>query len=52
MSLGYPPKLIWLRIKNWTTEQIEELIRSRYSLIVELPATTERGILALFKRAG
>jgi predicted nuclease of predicted toxin-antitoxin system len=51
MELGYPPKLLWLRIKNWSTDQIEDLIRSKYPLIVELPAATERGILVLFKKS-
>ncbi len=23
MQLGYPPKLIWLQIKNWSTDQVE-----------------------------
>ncbi|HUR82033.1 MAG TPA: DUF5615 family PIN-like protein [Thermoanaerobaculia bacterium] len=51
MQLGYPPKLIWLKIDNWSTDQVEQLIRSRYSRIVELPGATDRGILALFKSA-
>jgi predicted nuclease of predicted toxin-antitoxin system len=50
MHLGYPPKLLWLRIKNWSTAEIEQLIRSRYSLIVEFEAARDRGILAVFKR--
>jgi predicted nuclease of predicted toxin-antitoxin system len=50
MQLGYPPKLIWLQIKNWSTEQIEDLIRSRYPRIVELPNATERSILVLFRK--
>ncbi|HYK05466.1 MAG TPA: DUF5615 family PIN-like protein [Thermoanaerobaculia bacterium] len=52
MQLGYPPKLIWLQIKNWSTGQIEELIRSRYPRIIELPDAADRGILVLFKKAG
>jgi predicted nuclease of predicted toxin-antitoxin system len=51
MQIGHPPKLVWLKIKNWSTDQVEELIRSRYSRIVELPGATERGILVLFKKA-
>ena len=51
MELGYPPKLIWLKIDNWSTDQVEELIRSRYALIIELPNAIDRGILALFKRS-
>ena len=50
MQLGYPPKLLWLRIANWTTREIEELIRSKYPLIAELPGATERGILVLFRK--
>jgi predicted nuclease of predicted toxin-antitoxin system len=51
MELGYPPKLLWLRIKNWSTDQIEELIRSKYPLIAELPGAAERGILVLFRKS-
>jgi predicted nuclease of predicted toxin-antitoxin system len=50
MALGHPPKLIWLQIKNLSTDLIEELIRSKYPLIAELPRAEERGILVLFKR--
>ena len=50
MQLGYPPKLIWLRIDNWSTDQIEELIRSRYSQIRDLPEASGRAILVLFRR--
>jgi predicted nuclease of predicted toxin-antitoxin system len=50
MQLGYPPKLIWLRIENWSTDQVEELIRSNSSRIRELPSATDRAILVLFKR--
>lgn len=49
MQHGYPPKLIWLQIKNWSTDQVEALIRARYHSIRELPANAERGILVLFK---
>jgi predicted nuclease of predicted toxin-antitoxin system len=50
MQLGYPPKLIWLRIKNWSTDQIEELIRSSYPRIVNFSSAPDRGILILFKK--
>jgi predicted nuclease of predicted toxin-antitoxin system len=50
MELGYPPKLIWLKIENWSTDQVEELIRSRHAQIAALPSTTERSILVLFHR--
>ena len=50
MELGYPPKLIWLKIRNWSTDQVEALIRSRYASITALAGATDRGILVLFKR--
>jgi predicted nuclease of predicted toxin-antitoxin system len=52
MKFGYPPKLIWLQIDNLATDEIEQLIRSRYSKIIALPEATDRAILVLFKRAG
>jgi predicted nuclease of predicted toxin-antitoxin system len=51
MQLGYPPKLVWLQIENWSTDQVEELIRSQSARILELPASANRGILVLFKKA-
>jgi predicted nuclease of predicted toxin-antitoxin system len=51
MQFGYPPKLIWLKIKNWSTDHVEQLIRSGYSRIIELPEATDRAILVLFKRS-
>jgi predicted nuclease of predicted toxin-antitoxin system len=51
MELGYPPKLVWLQIKNWSTDKVEALIRSRYSRIIELPAAADRGILVLFRKS-
>lgn len=50
MQLGYPPKLIWLQIKNWSTDQVEELIRSAYPRIAALPGAADRAVLVLFKR--
>jgi predicted nuclease of predicted toxin-antitoxin system len=50
MQLGFPPKLIWLQIENWSTDQIEGLIRSAVLRIHELPSQSDRGILVLFGR--
>lgn len=50
MVHGFPPKLIWLRIGNCTTDDIEELLRGNEDLIQELAASQTRGILTLFKR--
>jgi predicted nuclease of predicted toxin-antitoxin system len=49
MELGYPPKLIWLQIDNWSTDQVEELIRSSYAKILALQDSTDRAILVLYK---
>jgi predicted nuclease of predicted toxin-antitoxin system len=50
MELGYPPKLIWLKIDNWSTDEVEQMIRAKHSLIAALPEATDRAILVLFKR--
>ena len=49
MELGFPPKLIWLQISNWSTDQVEELIRANASRILALPDAADRAILVLFK---
>jgi len=48
MQLGYPPKLLWLRIGNCRTREIEQLIRASVRFIEELAADGDRGILSLF----
>ena len=50
MQHGFPPKLVWLRLGNCTTDDVEELLRSNYLLIAELEQSAERGILMLFSR--
>lgn len=44
---GFPPKLLWLRIGNCGTEDIESLIRANYAYIVQMIDDDERGILSL-----
>jgi predicted nuclease of predicted toxin-antitoxin system len=41
--------LIWLQIDNWSTDQIEELIRSSHAKILALRDSTDRAILVLYK---
>jgi predicted nuclease of predicted toxin-antitoxin system len=48
MLHGFPPKLLWLRIGNCQTVDIEHLIRSNHNYILELIADDQRGILSLF----
>jgi len=48
MIYGYPPKLIWLRLGNCRTADIENLIRANLLLIAQLIDDPDRGILSLF----
>ena len=50
MQHGFPPKLIWLRLGNCRTEEIEELIRVNYDFIAQLVEDEERGIVSLFAK--
>lgn len=45
---GYPPKLIWLRIGNRTTVQIESLLRSNSEAIEALSHDPMASVLSLF----
>jgi len=38
---GTPPKIIWLRVGNMTTDSIKELIRSNHTLIEEFLANPD-----------
>ena len=45
MLRGFPPKLLWLRIGNCQTSEIEQLIRANQQFLAELAADDARGIL-------
>lgn len=45
---GHPPKLIWLRLGNCTTDQIERLLRLHYQAIEQMNEDPTVGILSLF----
>lgn len=49
MSLlrGYPPKVLWLRIGNGTTGQVEALLRLHQGAIEQMESDPAVGILAL-----
>jgi predicted nuclease of predicted toxin-antitoxin system len=49
MSLlrGFPPKVIWLRIGNCTTHQIETVLRHHHSLIVSFGSDAGVGVLVI-----
>jgi predicted nuclease of predicted toxin-antitoxin system len=51
MVRGFPPKLLWLRLGNCRTSDIEELIRTNHQFILKLIEDERRGILALFATA-
>jgi predicted nuclease of predicted toxin-antitoxin system len=44
---GYPPKVVWLRLGNCTTSQIEALIRHNVEAIEALRDDPSVGVLAL-----
>jgi predicted nuclease of predicted toxin-antitoxin system len=44
---GSPPKVVWLRIGNCTTGQIEELLRRHQEAIEQFQDDASAGVLAL-----
>lgn len=49
--LGFPPKLLWLRIGNRVTRDIEQVIRTHRMSIAALVDDDARGVLALFAKS-
>ena len=45
---GFPPKIIWIRRGNCSTQDIETILRENYPAISALIEDSETGILALF----
>lgn len=45
---GFPPKIIWIRRGNCSTQEIETILRENYSAINSLSEDPETGILTLF----
>lgn len=48
LLLGFPPKVIWLRIGNCNTSTIENLLRSHANDILSLADDQIVGVLTLF----
>lgn len=44
---GFPPKVIWLRLGNCTTAQVEHLIRRHHPDIMQFEGDSDTGLLAL-----
>lgn len=45
--LGHPPKVIWIRRGNCSTDEIASILRSNHAAIIEFEADTEGSFLAL-----
>ena len=45
---GFPPKIIWIRRGNCSTQEIESILRKNYDAIKSLSSDDETGILTLF----
>ena len=45
---GFPPKIIWIRRGNCSTQEIELILRENYDSITSLSNDEETGILTLF----
>lgn len=48
LLLNFPPKIIWIRRGNCSTNDIEKLLRESYESIVKLSEGVASGILTLF----
>ena len=48
MLYGPPPKVIWIRRGNCTTQQIEQILRNAFPDIVILENNESEGLLELF----
>lgn len=46
--LGFPPKVIWIRRGNCSTNDIEHILRGSYDAIAQLSVNDSAGILTLF----
>ncbi|MBN2580772.1 MAG: DUF5615 family PIN-like protein [Pirellulales bacterium] len=44
---GFPPKIVWLRLGNCTTTEIEDALRKNADLIQQFIADSESGVLEL-----
>lgn len=45
---GFPPKVVWIRRGNCSTNQIEEVLRSHYQDIIQFSEDSNLGVLALY----
>lgn len=45
---GFPPKVIWIRRGNCSTNDIETILRENYDSVKTMDESTDTGILELF----
>ena len=45
---GFPPKIVWIRRGNCSTNDIEKILRHHYTAIEDLVSHSDSGILTLF----
>ena len=45
---GHPPKVIWIRLGNCTTDTVEKILTDHYSDIQALAIQPDQGLLILF----
>lgn len=48
LLLNFPPKIIWIRRGNCSTNDIENILRENHGAITELSEESKIGILTLF----
>ncbi len=47
LLFGYPPKVIWIRLGNCSTRQVEQLLRREFALIRKFYDDDESSFLAI-----
>jgi len=45
---GFPPKVVWIRKGNCSTNEIENILRRDYRLVEELQKNDDAGVLLLY----
>lgn len=50
MTLGAPPRVVWLRLGNCTTAVVEAVLRSQHVAVIEFGQDAQSRVLALTDR--
>jgi predicted nuclease of predicted toxin-antitoxin system len=46
---GAPPKVIWVRLGNCTTDEVEAVLRARYPAVVAFGADSDAALFVLMR---